>query len=219
VWPLFGAGVLATAWKLRTGGRKLLIAILTLAWLAIPVFYVVARRPPLYDGMRHFLFVAPPIFVFAALALDLAFERIRRSGVRMAVAILVIVPGLIGIVGLHPYEYTYFNALVGGTGGAFRHYETDYWLTCYKEAVQRFSASVQIPVRLFVHREVAVAAPYASSDVTVLDERGAARNIIAGDYLLINSRTNEDQHTFRDAPEVLTVGRAGATFCAIKRIP
>ena len=31
-------------------------------------------------------------------------------------------------------------AFVGGTGGVFRHYETDYWLTCYKEAVERFNS-------------------------------------------------------------------------------
>jgi len=35
---------------------------------------------------------------------------------------------------LHPYEYVYFNELVGGLPGAGRNFETDYWGTSYKEA-------------------------------------------------------------------------------------
>ena len=131
----------------------------------------------------------------------------------------MLAPGVIGMAQLHPYEYAYYNSAVGGTGGAFRHFETDYWLTCYREAVQKFNATAQSPTRLFVHREASVAQPYAARNVAVLDERGAAADIAAGDYVLVNTRTNEDRQVFRDAPVVLSVGRAGATFCVIKRVP
>lgn len=219
IWPLFLLGLFGGLWKLRVAGRKLLTPILILAWLAVPVVYVLVRRPPLYDGMRHFLFVIPPVFIFGAMALDLLFGRFRWLAVRVALAVLLFIPGVLGIIRLHPYEYAYFNAFVGGTGGVFRHYETDYWLTCYKEAVERFDAMVEGPTRLFVHREAEVARPFASANVTVLDERGAAQEIHSGDYVLVNTRTNEDRQTFHDAPEVLTVGRAGATFCVVKSIP
>jgi hypothetical protein len=53
----------------------------------------------------------------------------------------------------------------------------------------------------------------------VLDERGAKDQIQSGDYILVNTRTNEDRQTFHDAPVLLTVERAGATFCIIKRAP
>ena len=52
--------------------------------------------------------------------------------------ILLLAPGIYGMIQLHPYEYTYYNSFIGGTGGVFRHYETDYWLTCYKQAVEEF---------------------------------------------------------------------------------
>jgi hypothetical protein len=52
--------------------------------------------------------------------------------------------------------------------------------------------------------------------MTILDERGAAEEIRAGDYVLIGTRTNEDLRVFRDSPEVLAVGRAGAVFCVVK---
>jgi hypothetical protein len=41
----------------------------------------------------------------------------------------------------------------------------------------------------------------------------------SGDYVLVNSRTNEDRRVFRDAPHVVEVRREGALFCTIKRVP
>ena len=37
---------------------------------------------------------------------------------------------------LHPYEYVYFNELVGGFKGAYGRFETDYWAASLKEAVE-----------------------------------------------------------------------------------
>ena len=138
---------------------------------------------------------------------------------RAGIILALLLPGAIPSTSLHPYEYAYYNSFVGGTGGAFRTYETDYWLTCYKEAVERFDALSLQPATLFVHREAYIAAGYASSGLTILDERGNLSAIQSGDTILVNTRSNEDRKTFHDAPVVLTVGRSGATFCIIKRIP
>jgi len=85
--------------------------------------------------------------------------------------------------------------------------------------VQQFNSAVTAPAKLFVHREADVAQPFAAANVTVLDQRGAANTIRSGDFLLVSTRTNEDRQAFRDAPWLLSVGRAGATFCVIKKIP
>lgn len=53
----------------------------------------------------------------------------------MALVLLVLAPGIVGIVRLHPYEYIYYNELVGGVRGAFRSFEMDYWCTSYREAM------------------------------------------------------------------------------------
>jgi hypothetical protein len=219
VWPLFTAGILVIGLRLRRNAPRPAALALVLAWFIVPVSYAVLQRPPMYDGMRHFLFVLPPVFVFGAVGLDFILDKSKRDWIRLALAAAVVAPGLLGIVTLHPYEYAYFNSFVGGTGGAFRHYETDYWLACYKEAVEGFNQSVEGPARLFVHREAAVAGPYAKPNVTVLDERGALLTIRSGDFVLVNTRTNEDRQSFHDAPVLLTVSRAGAVFCVIKRVP
>ena len=124
-----------------------------------------------------------------------------------------------GIVQLHPYEYTYYNSLVGGTSGAFRQYETDYWLTCYKEAVEQLQGSTNTPLNLYVHREAYIADYYAGDNITVHELRGAMNEVQSGDYVLVNTRTNEDRRLFEDAPTLLGIGRGDAAFCIIKQIP
>jgi 4-amino-4-deoxy-L-arabinose transferase-like glycosyltransferase len=219
VWPLFAIGFVAAFFKLKKDVPKLTQAALILLWFLIPAGYAIIRNPPDFDGMRHFLFMLPPIFIFAAFAFDWFFEKIQRVWINIALMIVILAPGIYSIIQLHPYEYAYYNSFIGGTGGAFRHYETDYWLTCYKQAVEEFNQLETGPVNLYIHREPEVAAPYAASNVTIFDERGALNQIKPGDFVLVNTRTNEDQHDFHGDPIVLSVGRAGATFCVIKKIP
>ncbi|GIK08451.1 MAG: hypothetical protein JETCAE02_08110 [Anaerolineaceae bacterium] len=198
---------------------------LLLTAFAIPLLYVLLRKPPMYDGFRHFLFILPPVFVTCGLGLDVLFRWLKKlekgnrspSWLRAGTILLVSLPGLLGAARLHPYQYAYYNSFVGGTGGAFRVYETDYWLTCYKEAAEQ--TDFTLPARLFVHREASIAAPYAVSGLTVLDERGNLKDIRAGDYILVNSRTNEDRKTFHDAPTVGEVRRGAAVFCVVKQVP
>jgi Dolichyl-phosphate-mannose-protein mannosyltransferase len=219
VWPLFFLGLIAALLKVRRDSQKLVLTLLIFSWFAIPLAYDILRRPPIYDGMRHFLFMLPPVFIIAGFAIDFLFERINRVWINASLVLVMLAPGILGIIQLHPYEYTYYNSLIGGTGSAFRHYETDFWLTCYKQAVLQFDQLETQPVKLYIHREPDVATPYAASNVTVLDERGALNQISSGDYVLVNTRTNEDRRDFHDAPVILTVGRAGATYCEIKKIP
>jgi hypothetical protein len=51
-----------------------------------------------------------------------------------------------------------------------------------------------------------------------LDYRADFKFAQPGDYLLVNSRTNEDVKTLRGAPIILEVGREGAFFCVVKLI-
>ncbi len=219
VWPFFLFGLIAAYRKLKSASQQVVPALIILAWFVIPFLYVVVKRPPMYDGMRHVLFITPPVFIFIGFAFDFIMEKISKTWLNALIILAILVPGIIGIIQLHPYEYAYYNSFIGGTKGAFRHYETDYWLTCYKEAVEQFNPIVTKPATLYVHREPYIAATYAADGVTVKDGRADFNLIKSGDYILINSRSNEDIQNFRSAPVILQVGRAGATFCVIKQIP
>jgi hypothetical protein len=192
---------------------------LILAWFLILLAYVLLRRPAMYDGLRHFLFILPPIFIFSGFAFEFFGKYLTRSWAYAGLVLLFLMPGITAIVRLHPYEYTYYNSMVGGTSGAFREYETDYWLTCYKEAVEKLEQTLDTKTTLYVHREAYVADYYAGEDIAVHELRRALDRVLPGDYILVNTRTNEDRRVFRDAPSILDVGRGDALFCEIKQIP
>lgn len=173
----------------------------------------------MYDGFRHFMFVIPPIFIVAGMAFEFIQEKIAPAWLRAATILILLFPGLIGIAKLHPYEYAYYNSFVGGTDKVFRQYETEYWLTCYKQAVEELNQSETNPANLYVHREAYIAEYYANSNITTLELKGAMKDVMSGDYVLVSSRSNEDQKIFKDAPVVINVTRGGATFCVIKQIP
>ncbi|HJQ13801.1 MAG TPA: hypothetical protein VJ830_03555, partial [Anaerolineales bacterium] len=199
-------------------GNTIVSLSLVLLWFGVLLAYVLVRRPAMYDGMRHFLFILPPVFIFTGFAFEFFIDHLS-SWLYAGLILLLLAPGILGIVRLHPYEYTYYNSFVGGTDGAFRQYETDYWLTCYKEAVEGLERNIDSPTNLYVHREAYIAKYYASERVAVYDLRGALDQVQPGDYVLVNTRTNEDRRLFRDAPSVIEVRRSEAVFCQIKQIP
>jgi hypothetical protein len=199
-------------------GNKIVSLSLILIWFGILLAYVLLLRPAMYDGLRHFLFILPPIFIFTGFAFEFLMDHIP-FWLYAVLFLLLLVPGLLGILQLHPYEYTYYNSLVGGTSGVFRQYETDYWLTCYKEAVDKFEQTSESPTNLYVHREAYIADYYASDKIAVHDLRGALDQVQPGDYVLVNTRTNEDHRIFRDALPIIEVQRGEALFCQIKQIP
>jgi hypothetical protein len=173
----------------------------------------------MYDGLRHFLFILPPIFIFTGFAFEFIVEQIASYWLQAVLILALLAPGVIGIIRLHPYEYTYYNSFVGGTSGVFRQYETDFWLTCYKEAVQDLDQTLDKPINLYVHREGYIAAYYANQNINVHDMRGALSEVKSGDYVLVNTRTNEDRKVFKDAPPLLQIARGDALFCIVRQIP
>jgi hypothetical protein len=107
---------------------------------AFPLVYLLLKRPVLYDGLRHFLFVLPPLACMAALAFEWLLRAAGRTGRRLApaglqaaaaVAVLFV---LADMRALHPYQYVYFNAASGGLPAAFGRDETDYWGLAHREA-------------------------------------------------------------------------------------
>lgn len=122
------------------------VAIVALA-AAFPILFFVVFRPTAYDGLRHFLFVVPPLVVLAALGIERLWTwadgRSRRLG-RVFAAVLVggVVVQATTIARLHPDEYIYYNALVGGVHGAENKWELDYWSNSMHEAVDRLAEAM-----------------------------------------------------------------------------
>jgi hypothetical protein len=91
----------------------------------------------MYDGLRHLLFVQPPMAVLAAVGW-MAALRGRHVAQRMA-AWALFVPGLLAAVVFdireHPNQVVYFNEIARGPAAVYGRYEMDYWGNCLLQAL------------------------------------------------------------------------------------
>lgn len=116
--------------------------------IVFPPVYAVYKGSPLYDGLRHFLFIVPPIIVVVALAVNSILDAcMRRWGPHGAAIGLAAVGGLFAdqaatIARYHPHQYVYFNRFIGGLEGAVGEYDTDYYAGTYKDAAKTLAAEL-----------------------------------------------------------------------------
>jgi Dolichyl-phosphate-mannose-protein mannosyltransferase len=121
-----------------TARRKTILLMLMLA-ATLPIAVAMVKRPALYNGIRHFIFVIPPMTVLAGLAFAWGMNWLKdnRLGWQPA-ALAVFVFGLLLPLGemirLHPYQYTHFNHIAGTVRGADDRFMLDYWGLAFKQA-------------------------------------------------------------------------------------
>ncbi len=121
-----------------TARRKTILLMLMLA-ATLPIAVAMVKRPALYNGIRHFIFVIPPMTVLAGLAFAWGMNWVKdnRRGWQPA-ALAVFIFGLLLPLGemirLHPYQYTHFNHIAGTVRGADDRFMLDYWGLAFKQA-------------------------------------------------------------------------------------
>lgn len=126
--------------RMLEGGdvRTVGIAVLAVA-AAMPILYTVITNPVEYDGIRHYLFVLPPLAVLCAISFASLLQKAPRSFTAIIIGTSVFVSvGMtaVDMISLHPYQYVFFNRLFGGgVARAAESFETDYWGSSYKEGV------------------------------------------------------------------------------------
>src|SRR6476661_5305913 len=91
-----------------TARRKTILLMLTLA-AALPLAIAIVKRPALYNGIRHFIFVIPPMTVLGGLALAWIMNRLavnRRSWQPAVLAVFIfgLLLSLGEMIRLHPYQ-------------------------------------------------------------------------------------------------------------------
>jgi hypothetical protein len=104
----------------------------------VPLVIVVLMRPPLGDGIRHLLYVIPPLALLAAWGLLSLMPLIRRFPVgAAAIAGTAVAWSVIALIVLHPLEYIATNAFAGGTRGSYERFELDHGGAAATEALRR----------------------------------------------------------------------------------
>ncbi|HKJ28382.1 MAG TPA: hypothetical protein VJ965_12135, partial [Anaerolineales bacterium] len=193
--------------------------VLLFAWFVLPLAFTYLTGSTNYDNFRQYLFVMVPLFVFAGVALEELLGVIPWRAGRAALVILVLLPGVVGLVRLHPYQYIYYNQLAGGTNGAFREYELDYWLTSYKEAAAYIDEHIPPGSSILVwgggrRVEPYLLNAYAFESAMRLDPSEFDRF----EYVVITSEYKLDLDYHTDAETLFQVERAGVPLVFVKRL-
>lgn len=213
-------GALIGAFRSSNAPNRRAVLLLVALAAALPIAVAVAMRPAMYNGVRHFLFVVPPLAVAGGLAGGWLFESLRRRGHLAAMAaIAVFVVGLalpvIDMVRRHPYEYTSFNRFAGGVATARERYMLDYWGLSLKQASKGLAAKIaELKLQKPADRrwKLAVCGHHRAPQVelggdfeTTWEPKGADFAIILGEYYCRKL----------DAPVLVEVVRDGAVYARV----
>jgi hypothetical protein len=160
--------------------------VLPLAWVAVVLARLHLPGAVNFDGVRHFLELFPALALLAGIAASRLIAalagraRAPAPGVRRAVAavvaLLAVLPGVLAVLRVHPFELAYWNGLAGGLDGARTKrlaQAGDYWATSYRVGLEWLDAhappGAALAVPVAQHTVRLVAPLRLRSDIGLLD--------------------------------------------------
>jgi hypothetical protein len=200
-----GLAFAAVAWVARVPARitcaRREVGLIAFTAVFPPLCHV-ALHGPAFAGLRHFLFVVPPLTILAAIGWDGLLTRLARWRRAAALAMAVAVAGavtwdVVVLARLHPYEYLDYNRLVGGLPGAAGRYATDYWVSIMPEALDRLAQRLARESTLTGDRQgpyyVAICAERAQFDNTPHGALRWTRDPARADFFIAPTHMNCDR--------------------------
>ncbi len=223
VWALFIVGLVVAVVRRHPDGstfahrvegwrEKRELIELTVLWFIIPFIGFIILRSALYDNFRQIIFILPPIFWIAGVAI----EKIKRPALQIALIALIILPGIVDGIRLHPYEYIYYNRLIGGVDGAQGRFELDYWGTSYREAAEYINEIAPANAVIWVEGPSHLFELYARQDLKIFSDHEIER-ADHYDYVIAATRNNMDQTSYPNAKIIHKIARGEAVLTVIKQ--
>jgi hypothetical protein len=132
-------GIFVSLPRAEVSARRKTVLLMLASAATLPLLIAMVKRPALYNGIRHFIFVVPPMTVVAGVAFASGMKWLskNRPGWQPA-AIAVFSIGLLlplaEMIRLHPYQYTHFNHIAGTVRSADNLFMLDYWGLALKQA-------------------------------------------------------------------------------------
>ncbi|MGD2027727.1 MAG: hypothetical protein PVI99_07925 [Anaerolineales bacterium] len=192
--------------------------LLLLAWFALPILYTVILNTAQYDNFRQYLFVLPPLFVFVGIFLAWLQARIPWKLLLPALTLVFVLPAVISLVRLHPYQYIYYNPLVGGVEGAFRDYELDYWLTSYRHAAEWVDENVPPGSSILVWGGERRIRPFVENEFEYYNPNHVApEEYDQFDYVIVTTEYLLDTQYHLSAAPVFAIERDNVPLVFVKR--
>lgn len=158
------AVTLVYAWK-----KWALVWRLVLVWFLIPIIRISLPGMANFDGIRHFLEFLPAAAILAGIGMAQLVSWLGGKDLKRRLSVTIILVTLLGVniaeimVRYYPYEYLYYNHLVGGAFGAEKTFGTDetgdYWAVSYREGISWLNrhagsnAKLSVPIASYLVQE------------------------------------------------------------------
>jgi hypothetical protein len=191
----------------------------------LPPAYAIIRHSTLYNGLRHFLFIIPPLAVLAggAVAVLTRWAARRRPLAAAALAALLLLFSVDQAAAswrLHPHQHVFFNRSSGGLARAVDRYETEYYGSVYRELHERLAEAVWQQRRdEYLNRTFIVAGCgsnlFFKRNLPQNFQYTAMRGVNGADYYATYARDGCLKR-LRDRELVTSVTREGATIAVAR---
>ena len=212
------AGIAILVWRLLRKSLRIDLLLYIGLGFGLPLLGLILLRPPLYHNFRQALFLIPPMIMLAAFPLDLLFSRVTQSWARVLAIAALALPGVYATVKLFPYQYVYYNSLVGGPAGALNHYELDYWRISLREAALQLNELAPQGSVIVVTRSAGLLARYTRPDLIVDKPIDSILDLDSGyDYVVQVARW-ERWDLYPEVENVVTIERDGLILATTKYV-
>ncbi len=139
--------------------RRSLVVMLFL-WCTLPVLRVSIPYARDFDVIRHWIEFLPALCLIAAFGAQQIIILLKRSlplnlsfVCSPIICALLVLPSIFWSVKNNPYQYVYYNSLIGGLGGAQQKNmpeSCDYWAVSYREAINWLNEHAEKDSTLYV---------------------------------------------------------------------
>ena len=189
-------------------------------WFVAPVAATILLHSTIYNNFRQFLFVVPPLFFFSSLTLQVIWKFLKRRLILFVpLVMLLLLPGLYSNWQLQPYQYVYYNSLVGGVAGASQNYEADYWDISYKEAVEYINQVAPKNSVVYFWGTAITALPYARPDLIITSDPNPEHMLNTQTfYAVIPTHSAGSQFYFPRSEEIYQISRGGGVLAVVKLV-
>jgi len=94
--------------------------------IIIPLFAVIILHSSLYSGWRHFYFIYPSIILISIQGIyTTSLNLTKYKKLFFSIIFIFILPVIFWMIKNHPYQYVYFNSLIGSKFD--KYFDMDYW--------------------------------------------------------------------------------------------
>jgi len=209
--PVFLLALTATGAVYGAVRREPLIISFTVVCIVFFTYQAVTGAR-VYGGYRHFLFLTPLAMTIAAYPLGyLADSHVLRM-VRV-VALAMVAAGVIAttlsMYRLFPYQYSFYNMLVGGVSGADGRFYIDVWRSALRESLRKIEedmADTNSVIRIY--------SCGSNMNFSAYPRFKRVMDVAEADYV-VALRRGCPPDLFKGFPIVAEVRRQGVVFAAI----